>query len=172
VEDICPSRLRVHSVNKYVAETHRIHLWRWCPDSNTLLYLANGTATIDVYSNTTKKLNCYTKTETCPRSKRGEICSVEEIQPGVFRFTSTACRAPTAPFFNSFIDVLRKRRYTWLWEHMLVEGGTEWVSEAIQDGSLVTVTDGSCIGQLFPNMCSAAFILECTKGRGKIIRSF
>ncbi len=59
-----------------------------------------------------------------------------------------------------------------LWEHMLVEGGTEWVSEAIQDGSLVADTDGLYIRQLFPNMCSAAFILECAKGRGKIIGSF
>ncbi len=55
---------------------------------------------------------------------------------------------------------------------MPVEGGTEWVSEAMQDGSLVAVTDGSYIRQLYPNLCSAAFILECAKGRGKIIGSF
>jgi hypothetical protein len=109
VVDICSSRLRVHSVGKYVAETHRIHPWQWCPDSNTLLYLANSSATMDVYFKTTKKLNSYTKTETCPWSKRGEVCSVEEIQPRVFRMTSTARRASTAPFPNSFLNVLRKR---------------------------------------------------------------
>ncbi len=38
VEDICPSWLRIHSVGKYVAETHRIHAWQWCPDSNNLLH--------------------------------------------------------------------------------------------------------------------------------------
>jgi hypothetical protein len=27
VEDICPSQLRVHSVGKYLIETHRIHPW-------------------------------------------------------------------------------------------------------------------------------------------------
>ncbi len=47
----------------------------------------------------------------------------------------------------------------------------EWVSEAIQDGSLVAVMDGSYIRQLYPNLCSAAFILECAKGCGKIIGS-
>jgi hypothetical protein len=108
VEDICLSRLRVHSVGKYVAETHQIHPWQWCPDSNTLLHLADGLATMEVYSNTTRKLNHYTKTETCPQSKRGEIRSVEEIQPGVFRITPTALRAPTAPFPNSFLDILRE----------------------------------------------------------------
>jgi hypothetical protein len=127
---------------------------------------------MDVYSNTTRKLKRCIKTETCPRNKRGEICSVEEIQPGVFCITSTARRAPTAPLPNSFLDVLHKWGCTWLWEQMLVEGGTEWVSEAIQDGSLVVVTDGLYIRQLYPNLCSAAFILECAKGRGKIIGSF
>jgi hypothetical protein len=29
MEDICPSRLRVHSMGKYIAETHRIHPWQW-----------------------------------------------------------------------------------------------------------------------------------------------
>jgi hypothetical protein len=47
-----------------------------------------------------------------------------------------------------------------------------WISEAIQDGSLVAVTDGSYIRQLHPNLCLAAFILECPKGHSKIIGSF
>jgi hypothetical protein len=54
---------------------------------------------------------------------------------------------------------------------MLVEGGMEWVYEAIQDGSLVAVLDGLYIRQLYPNLCSAAFIL-CAKRRRKIIGSF
>jgi hypothetical protein len=70
VEDICPSWLRVHSVSKYVAETHRIHTWQWCPDSNTLLHAATSSATMDEYSNITKKLNRYTKTATCPQQER------------------------------------------------------------------------------------------------------
>jgi hypothetical protein len=55
---------------------------------------------------------------------------------------------------------------------MSVEGGTEWISEAIQDGSLVVVMNGLYIQQLYPNLCSAAFVLECAKGCGKIIGSF
>jgi hypothetical protein len=172
VEDICPSGLRVHSVGKYFAEIHQIHPWQWCPDSNTLLHSANNSATMDMYSTTTRKLNRYTKTETSPQSEWGEIFSVEEIHPGVFRITSTACRAPIAPFSNSFLNVLCEWGCTWLWEHMLVDGGMEWISEAIQDGSLVMVTDGLYIRQLYPNLCSAAFILECAEGHGKVIKSF
>jgi hypothetical protein len=127
---------------------------------------------MDVYSNTARKLNRYTTTLTCPREERGVICSVDKIQPGVIRITSTARKAPTAPIPNSFLAVLRKWGCTWLWEHTRVEGGMEWILEAIQDGSLVAVTDSSYIRQLHLNLFLAAFVLECTKGNGKIIRSF
>jgi hypothetical protein len=164
VEDICSRRLRVYSVGEYVTETHRIHAWQSCPDSKNLLHSAASSATMEVYSNTTRKLNCYTKTLTCLQEERGEICSVDEIQHGVFCVTSTARRAPTAPISNSFLVLLHKLGCTWLWNHMQVERGMELILEAIQDGSLVSVTDGLYIRQLYRNLCLAAFVLECTKG--------
>jgi hypothetical protein len=90
VEDICPSRLQVHSAGMYVEETHRIHPWRWCQKSNTLLHTAQGSDTMDVYSNTVRKLNRYANTASRPQQEMGKICSVEEIQPGMFRVMSTA----------------------------------------------------------------------------------
>ena len=51
-------------------------------------------------------------------------------------------------------------------------GGTEWVQLSIKDRSLVAVTDGSYIRELYPNLCSAAFVLECAKGCGWIFGSF
>jgi hypothetical protein len=127
---------------------------------------------MDVYSNTTRRLNRYTKTLTCPGKERGEICSVDKIQPRVFRITSTAQKAPTAPIPNFFLTVLREWGCTWLWEHMKVQRGMEWILEAIHDGSLVAVMDGSYIRQLHPNLCLAAFVLECMKRHRKIIGSF
>jgi hypothetical protein len=55
---------------------------------------------------------------------------------------------------------------------MSVSGGTEWVDKSIIDGTLVAVTDGSYIRELFPNLCSAAFVLECSKGRGRVVELF
>ena len=55
---------------------------------------------------------------------------------------------------------------------MSIEVGTEWVSKAIKDGLLVAVTNGSYIRQLYPDLRLAAFVLECAKGRGRIIGSF
>jgi hypothetical protein len=46
-----------------------------------------------------------------------------------------------------------------------VTGGVTWISESITQGSLVVVMDGSYIWELFPNLCLAAFVLECNAGR-------
>ncbi len=172
VEDICPSWLRVHRVGEYVEETHRIHPWRWCQESNTLLHAAQGSDKMDVYSNTIRKSNRYTKTASRPRQEMGKICSVVRIQPGMFHVTSTARRAPTVTPPTSFLDVLQEWGCAWLWKHMLIEGGTEWVANAIQDRSLVAVTDGSYIQQLYLHLYSAAFVLKCVNERSRIIRSF
>ncbi len=172
LEDICPSRMQVRSGGEYIAKIHRIHPWCWCLDTNKLLHFGPNSKTIEVYSNMAKKLNQFMQTSTCQWIEKGKICLVDEIQLGVFQFTSTARKAPNAPLLESFLDRLRNWGCTWLWEHMLIKGGTQWIPGAIQEGSLVTVTDGSYIRQLYPNLCSPAFILECAKGRGKIIGSF
>jgi hypothetical protein len=55
---------------------------------------------------------------------------------------------------------------------MTVTGGITWVHESIVQGTLVAVTDGSYIQELFPHICLAAFVLECSHGRGRIFESF
>jgi hypothetical protein len=49
--------------------------------------------------------------------------------------------------------------------YMLIHSGVEWLQHAILEGALVAVTDGSYIRELYPNLCSAAFILECSSSR-------
>ncbi len=44
-------------------------------------------------------------------------------------------------------------------------GGYDWLHEAIMDGSLLAVTDGSYICELYPNLCSVAFVLKCKKDK-------
>ncbi len=60
----------------------------------------------------------------------------------------------------------------WLWDNILMAGGCNWLHEAIKDGSLIAVTDGSYIREQYPNLCSAAFVFECNKGRGRLIGLF
>jgi hypothetical protein len=50
--------------------------------------------------------------------------------------------------------------------------GESWIHDSIADDSLVAVTDGSYIRELYPNLCSAAFVMECSKEQGRIVGSF
>jgi hypothetical protein len=47
----------------------------------------------------------------------------------------------------------------------------DWVAKAIADDSLTAVMDKSYIRQLYPNLCSAAFVMECKHGRGRSSKS-
>ena len=54
----------------------------------------------------------------------------------------------------------------------MVTGGTEWITHSIGGNSLVAATDGSYNKEHYPDVCSAAFVLECTKGRGRLAGAF
>jgi hypothetical protein len=118
--------------------------------------------------NTTKKLFWYIKTSFSQQEQEGETVGCI----GIFQIASMAPKAPWAPAPKSFVGVLCKWGCLWLWKRISIECGTHWISAAVQDGSLVVVTDGSYIKCLYPHLCLATFVLECAKGRGQIIRSF
>ena len=54
---------------------------------------------------------------------------------------------------------------------MLV-GKDDWIEKAIVNRSCVAVTDGYYMRELYPNVCSTAFIFECTDGTGRLIGLF
>ncbi len=49
-------------------------------------------------------------------------------------------------------------------------GGEAWLQDSIANGSLAAVTDGLYIQKIYPNLCLAAFVLECSKRQGRIMR--
>ena len=51
-------------------------------------------------------------------------------------------------------------------------GSDEWIKDAIEGWTLVPVTDGSYIKERYPHLFLAAFILECSKGSGRVFGSF
>jgi hypothetical protein len=71
---------------------------------------------------------------------------------------------------ESFLDVLREWGNTWIWDSLRLIGDDNWLLEAIREGTCIAVTDGSYIREMFPEVC--AFVLECSKGRGRIFGSF
>ena len=74
-------------------------------------------------------------------------------------------------------QVLNEWGHTWMWESLNLSGDGEdkagaWLKEAIEENTLVAVTDGSYMKELYPDMNSCAFILECSRGRGGVSGTF
>jgi hypothetical protein len=73
--------------------------------------------------------------------------------------------------------LLREWGHTWMWEGLKLSGEGEddtgaWLSNAIRNNTLVAVTDGSYMKELYPNMNSCAFIFECSGGGGRMTGTF
>jgi hypothetical protein len=120
-----------------------------------------------------RKPNRFHYSHSQPCSRQCAVCSVHPSLDGEhWRLISTAPCADPSPSLLTFLDVLQTWGNTWLWEHMTVTGGVTWISKLITHSTLVAVTDGSYIRELFPNLCSAVFVLECSAGCGIIVGSF
>ena len=80
---------------------------------------------------------------------------------------------PPSPLkHDSFLDVLIEWGCIWIWDSMVLVGKDNWIEKAIANSSCVAATDGSYMRELYPNVCSTAFIFECTNGTGRLIGSF
>jgi hypothetical protein len=51
-------------------------------------------------------------------------------------------------------------------------GREAWLQDSIANGLLVAVTDGSYIREIYPNLCLATFVLECSKRQRRIVGTF
>ena len=88
------------------------------------------------------------------------------------KIISTTVIPPPPREPTKFQEVLEEWGNMWMWEGLKISEDGAWMIEAIRDNSLVAVTDGSYMKDLFPNMNSCAFIFECTKKRGRMTGAF
>ena len=102
----------------------------------------------------------------------GEICTVREVAPAVVAVDSTATMAEPRQAPVTLLEVLEEWECRWIWDSLSLAGNEDWLLETIEEGTCVAVTDGSYIRELFPDVCSAAFVLECLRGRDTIVGSF
>ncbi len=150
-------------VGRFLGLIHRIWRWRWDAEKSTLHHLRVDGTTEDVFVSG-RKLNRFHHSHIQPSSHLNTICLVESTLGGeCWRLTSSEPLATVNQPPSSFLGVLYLWGNTWLWEHLRVMGGEAWLQDSIADGSLVAVTDGLYIREIYPNLCLAAFVLECSK---------
>ncbi len=157
------------SLGAFQADGHKLWEWR-IVETRGRLYRQNGDQ-VEVFAHI--RQGRYKHIRTSPSGRmQGALATMEESTPGMMKVCSVASPSirPIPP--ADFLDVLRGWGQTWIWDDLKVTGGTDWVAQAIADNSLVAVTDGSYIKEPFPDLCSAAFVLECTQGRGRLVGAF
>ena len=164
MQAICPSRCLGRRVGRFVKQTHRIWKWHWNSNGSTLHCTRDDRITEDVYV-AGKKPNRFHFSHSQQQGQLNIVCTVQPKMDGEhWRLLSTTPTAEPDTTPTTFLGVLESWRNTWLWENMSVSGGTEWIRHSINNGSLVAVTDGSYVRELYPSLCSAAFVLGCSKG--------
>lgn len=133
---------------------------------------------MDVYTQSlvpgfTRRPNCWTRSRIdVPAADNGVLCTVRVAAPAVKAICSYAPRAPAPPVPASFWEVLVKWDCLWLWESVQLVGPTNWIAEAIASGTCIAVTDGSFQPKCRSDVCSAAFFLESTDRRFKLVGAF
>jgi hypothetical protein len=166
---VCPSRRGTDKVGCFTAPTHRIWRWMWNANESTLHHLNKDGTTENVFI-LGRKPNRFNYSHSQPSSRHQTICSIEPtLGWGYWHLTSTEALARPIQPPTCFLYVLQSWGNTWLWDHLTMTGGVTWLSKSIAQNTLVAITDGSYIRELYPHLCFAAFVLECTKGHGKIV---
>ena len=162
-------------LGRYLHDNCKKWEWRLDEDTNRLLHYAeNG---MEVFRRTqgrsTRSTEHWARSEEGqPHEAVGKFCTVKPVRNGQQRIVSKV-EAPRERIMPATIlEVLEGWGCTWMWKSLRLVGDDNWLEEAIEAGTCVAVTDGSYIKEWYPNVCSAAFILECSEGRGRIVGSF
>ena len=106
-----------------------------------------------------------------PTANVGQYYTIIEVAPEVIAVLSHTDPPPSTIKHDSFLDVMIEWGCTWMWDSMVLVGKDDWIEKAIANRSCVAVTNGYYMRELYPNVCSTAFIFECTDGTGRLIGS-
>jgi hypothetical protein len=103
---------------------------------------------------------------------QGLQCTVRERGTQEVFLQATGAPPVEKDMPTSLHEVLEDWGHEWMWRTLRLTGTDEWLRDAIAEGTLLAVTDGSYIKELHPELGAAAFILECGRGRGRLVGSF
>jgi hypothetical protein len=172
---------RLH-IGGHLRQGHKIWPWKYDIESLQLFHIKEDG--VDLFEpalgeGARTRANRYVCTEERTGVvPRGGPCTIGETAgEGILKIISFTDNPPPTELALTFRQVLSEWGHTWMWESLNLSGNEEdedgaWVREAIKEKTLVAVTDGSYMKELYPDMNSCAFILECSRGRGRMSGAF
>jgi hypothetical protein len=100
-----------------------------------------------------------------PLEDIGKICTMKDV--GNIEVHNMALHAPRPPVRSAptnFWEAIKGWGNKWLWANLVITGDTSWIAKSIADNSCMAITNGSHMKEVYPNLNSAAFVFECSKG--------
>jgi hypothetical protein len=173
---IAPRGRLQDQIGRFTTKGCKIWEWRYDEASNKVYHLKG--IVMDVYGpslvrNYANRPNCWTRLRIdIPLNECGEICSMKDEALVVKSIILHSPRPPTQATPLTFWEVIRGWGNTWMWDNLAITGNLDWIAASIADNSCVPVTDGLYMKDLYPYLNSAAFVLECSKSRGRLMGSF
>jgi hypothetical protein len=189
LHQLAPGGRRPRNLGKFIGSCHKNWEWRYVEGEDRLLRSVEGGMSHVEYSRANNDARRgrnarYVAGDTVTVENPGNYCCVREHADGSVQILSHIKPVLDSEAPANFMEVLKEWGCTWLWKDMKMTNsigsgveinaadGGEWIYQAIEEGTLVGVTDGSYIRELYPHLSSAAVILECSKGRGRLVLSF
>ena len=155
---------------------YKIWDWRWDQERSRLLHYKGSTMDIYEHSNLPRVVNTpnrWTRTRIGQVSEKcGLVCTVRGAGLAVVAVALSAEPPREQVMPTRIKEVLKEWGCMWMWNSLRIVGDESWIKRAIERGTLVSVTNDSYIREMYPQVCSAAFILECSEGTGRIIGCF
>lgn len=172
---LAPGGRRTQRLGEYIRPSHLLWRWKFDPRSGSLYTIQPG-VTFEYRRQDdlrTTRNSRYTLRGTSTRDTTTlPWCSVQELSNGGFAVTSLI-NPPSSPTPSShFLDVIHQWPNGRIWRDLKVTGNGTWIYDAIREGTLLSISDGSYIRELHPQLCSTAVMMECTSGRGRLSVSF
>jgi hypothetical protein len=164
------------TLGRYTASGHKAWEWRYVEDEHSLLHFHDNI--MDTYSPSdapryAHRPNFWSITQADqPWRLRGEICTVQPIELGVWKIISQTPPAQLHPPPTTLNEVFHKWGCMWLWRDLQWQGDTDWIRAAIANNTCIVIADGSYMPSIQTNLCSTAFFFDCSAGSGKLRGSF
>ncbi len=108
----------------------------------------------------TRRPNCWTRSRIgVPKEEIGKICTIKDIALGVIGVSSHTPRPLEKEAPSSFWSIVESWGNTWMWDNLKITGDIGWIAEVIADNTLIAITNGSYMRELYPHLNSAPFVL-------------
>jgi hypothetical protein len=87
-----------------------------------------------------------------PKEEIGKICTIKNVALGVIGVSSHTPRPPEKEAPSSFRSIVESWGNTWMRDNLKITGDIRWIAEAIADNTLIAITNGSYMRELYPHL--------------------